>query len=354
MKILLLGDFSSFHLNLKKALEKHFEVTVILASNRDGWKDVDCDIFIGQSSHSFISKCIRIIKSFYFVYFVFKNFDIVQLISPQVFPSKINKFLIKKVIENNKKTFLIGAGCNDPKTADFFQNHYKHKEFYKNICYPKDTLDCQSNSFRSYFNWLLDNINGYIPIMYEYAEGFRLKPYSKLLATIPIPTNTQKKPNLNQNDKIIFFHGLTRERVKGSPLVKEAFDELRIKYKDVADFIVEGYMPYHDYISLFETVDVVVDQIYSVSLGVNGVLGLSKGKVVVGGGEIEFLKEFSLNESPIVSIEPNVEDIKRKLIGLIERKDELLKIKKASYDLAVSLHDEGVVASKYMSTWNEI
>lgn len=81
-------------------------------------------------------------------------------------------------------------------------------------------------------------IKNVIPSLYEYKIG-----YNQQIATecIPFPINSSKieyKENIVL-DKIVIFHGLSREVEKGTSYIEEALKLIAEKYKNV-EVIIEG------------------------------------------------------------------------------------------------------------------
>ena len=114
---------------------------------------------------------------------------------------------------------------------------------------------------------LYEMIDGYIPYRYEYAEPFR--SITTIKKTIPIPINIDEikySPNI-VNGKIIFFHGLAKRSVKGHQYILGAFDQLRNRYKDEAEFVCKGGLPISEYMKLLDKTNVVLDDANSYSLG---------------------------------------------------------------------------------------
>ena len=133
MKILLVGEFSALHKNIKEGLVSlGHDVTIV--STGDGWKQIKSDINLGSNKKGLLAAVDKLWKLVRLTVKL-KNYDVVQLVSPVIFPIKfgINSALVKLIIKNNKKTFLVTAGCNEFATADFFENSYKYPQFYKEI-----------------------------------------------------------------------------------------------------------------------------------------------------------------------------------------------------------------------------
>lgn len=356
MRILLLGEFSALHKNLKEGLvELGHDVTI--ASSGDGWKNIGGDIDFGSNRSGLLGKIEKLVKLLKFVP-KFKNYDVVQFVAPILFPRilGLNSIITNYIIKNNTSIYLVGAGATDQITgiADFCESSYKYPQFYKEIKKSNPKMWSQTRAGRQYNDWFLSNINGYIPIMYEYAQGYRDIGYSKLCPTIPIPMNTDKieyEDNII-GEKIVIFHGLNREGVKGTPIIRAAMEKIQRDYPNEVECVIDGKMPLEVYLKFLKRVNVVIDQVYSVSIGVNGIYNLAMGKVVVGGGEQEFLDEFNLKSSPLVPIKPTVEDVYSQLERIVKKRSEILKMGKASRHFAVQLHDYKKVAQQFVDVWN--
>jgi glycosyltransferase involved in cell wall biosynthesis len=357
MKILLLGEFSAFHSNLKEGLlSQGHEVTI--ASSGDGWKKINSDIKIGTNRKGVLGKLdslVNLVKALPKL----KGYDVVQFIDPVLFPKflGINKAIVKFIFSNNRKIFLVAAGATSKISviADFSQNRFKYPQLYQEIKKINPDMWSQTQKGRHYNTFFLENINGVIPIMHEYAQGFRDINYPKLCPTIPIPMNIETikyKENIIR-DKIVFFHGLNREGMKGTPLISKAMKKLEKTYPNEVKCIIDGRMPLEKYLCFLETVNVVIDQAYSVSVGVNGVYNLAMGKVVVGGGEPEFLSEFNLSESPLMPIKPDFENIYQQLEWLVKNKNKITNMGLESRKFSEALHDYKKVASQYIDAWSK-
>lgn len=357
MRILLVGEFSGLHKNLKEGLIE-LGHKVDIASAGDGWKNIDGDIFFGAHRTGILGRVERIINIFKALPEL-KNYDVVQFISPVVFPRQlgINHLVVNYILKKNGKVFLVGAGATAQNTAiaDFCEKKYKYPQLYDEVVKTNAKLWSQSKEGRKYNKWFLSKINGYIPIMYEYAQGYRDISYDKLCPTIPIPMNIDKityEDNVIE-DKVVIFHGLNREGVKGTPLIRQAMERLQKNYPDKVDCIIDGKMPLDEYLLLLRKTNVVVDQVYTVSNGVNAVYNLAMGKVVVGGGEPEFLEEFGLDDSPLVCIQADSDNIYHQLEQIVKNKKLILKHGKASRKFAEEVHDYRKVAKQYLSAWNK-
>ena len=249
MKILLFGEFSGLFNSIRDGLVS-IGHEVVMASDGNGFKNYPRDIDWAVNPRSKLGRFRHVfeLKKIYQQRDNLKGYDVVLLIHPFIFSRY--RLAIKPVfdflIKNNGKVFLSGAGMT-PVVAQYWYNSNEkyHKYVEGNI---KDVPLYKSWLEPGATDWeyeLLDKINGYIPIWYEYAEPFKEHP--KCCATIRIPVNLAKfeySPN-HIHEKIVFFHGIpTRPHAKGTEYIKGAFEKMRKRYSDVAEFICAGGLPF--------------------------------------------------------------------------------------------------------------
>ncbi|PKH62383.1 glycosyltransferase [Shewanella sp. Choline-02u-19] len=355
MKVLLLGEYSGFHKNLSEGLLE-IGVDVVTASGGDGWKQIPSDINWGSAKKGLGGKIERLYNVSK-VYRQFEGYDAVQLVSPVILPTKlgINKSFLKFITENNSKTFLLGAGGSTENTAiaQFLKERFKYPQHYQEVIKRVKSEWSLSTSGRSFNDYLLDVIDGYIPIMYEYAQGYRDINYQKQKKTIPIPMNINKvmyRDNICHG-KVVFCHGVTRAAEKGSHLIKDAMEKLKRKYPNDVEIHIVGNLPLAEYLKVTARANVIIDQTYSVSYGMNSVYNLALGKVCVGGGETECLNEFGLEDSPLIPIDANVDDIFKTLERILANKHLITDIGYKSRQYAEDVHSHVIVANQFLKTW---
>ncbi len=363
MKILILGDFSGFGLNLKKGFEKEKE-EVILISNGDGWKKIpgsDLNLksyyktngkyvnkiertIIGIKNRKIINKFIKEKEGYFDVIFIIN--------SGMIFANFIDYFRItflgkdlKKLLKKDGKIYL--SACGD----DYFYLTYA-KKILKYFTY--DYVDAKKiKYFLDKEKKIHNYIDGIIPTLYDYSIGYKNSQYfkeGKVLETIPMPIDSQiieyKKNKLK--DKIIIFHGINREEFKGTKYIKKAMENIKKKYPDQVEIIIKGNMPLKDYKELLSNVDIVLDQCKTYGYGMNALYAMAMGKVVLSGNEVENMEEFKRKDIPVVNIRPEVIDIEKKLEYLIENPNLILEIGEKSRKYVEEVHDMKIVAKKYL------
>lgn len=351
MRILLLGEFSGFYNNLYDGL-KELGQEVKIASGGDGWKKIgqsDIKLF-SNKKNKYIRAIDNTIIQFKNIKEI-KNYDVVQLISPNIFGMvrfDYNQKLIRQIKKNNNDLFLTVAGDHyyiyeESKKLkySYFEHIYNSENKFNNKNYIKNNND------------IVEMVDGIIPTMYTYAEAYR--GHAKLLKTIPFPMNIDKIqfiPQKIQNNKLKIFHGLNREEAKGTKYIKEAMFKIKEKYPNDVDILIEGKMPLAKYIKVLEETNVVIDQALSYEYGMNAVYSMAMGKVVLSGNEPECQQEFNRNDIPIINIKPNVEDIYNKLEKLILDKKSVEEIGYNSRQFVEDFHNYVIVAQQYVDTWN--
>jgi hypothetical protein len=355
MKILLFGEYSGLFNNLKDGLIT-IENEVFLTSNGDGFRNYPSDYRWDMHVKGRLGNAVSLFNVFSHLN-KFTGFDIVLIISAnplfkQYFSNKMFNFLIN----NNGKVFLSGAGLNTYSFAFWYNNknskyyHYTHGELEgtKNTNYKfpyYNTPKRISNELG-----ILNRINGYIPIMYEYSEPYR--NFHNLLKTIPIPINLNKfiyRPN-KINKKIVFFHGLTRP-CKGGEFIIKAFDILSKRYPNDADFFYKGGLPFNDYIQLLQRTNVVLDDVNAYSLGMNALFSMAQGKIVMGGAESVASEELGYSFCPAINLTRDVNQIISSIEYVLDNRNNIEEIGFNSRRLVEIYHDHIKIAQEYVNIW---
>jgi hypothetical protein len=356
-RVLLLGDFSAVHKNLDEGLRK-IGVESICASSENAWRQLGATINFDKKIFGLPAKISRNLSPFV-NYRKLINHDVVQFIhytnnfNPRF---GINAFLTKKIVESNEKVFLVSTGC-DPFTHKFFTSGEYPFPQLCHECLRQDlhASDCPvaSEKKENELYKFLEKTNGVIPLIYEFAEAHRRLGTANLMKTIPLPMNTDKI-KFSENivgSKLVVFHGINRVGFKGTDLVKTAMENVRNKYPNDIEVIIDGKMSLEKYLKLIERTNVVIDQTYAISYGMNAVYSMALGKVVIGGGHHKGLAEFGLSRSPMIPVQPQVKNIEEALVKLLERKHEIPAMGYDSRKYIEDVHHYERIAKKFLETW---
>lgn len=364
MKILLFGEYSGFFNSLKKGLLE-LDHEVFLASNGDSFKNFPSD-YRWDSKNKYVKRISILdnlisLKNIYKKRKSFTGYDIVLIISPYQFSLHPfpNRLVYNFLIKNNKKVYLSGAG-NSGIIFDYWINREGDKYQKYMSGYFEETKHPELRKHRFYNNkamiqWeeeFMSKIDGYIPIWYEYAQPFRQIKNLKKTIRIPIVVEDfEYKPN-RPTEKIVFLHGISRA-CKGGKYILQAFDNLREKYKDEAEFISAGGLPINEYLNLIDRTNVIVDDANSYSIAMNALFSMAKGKVVLGGAEEIANKELEYEHNPVFNITSDVVQIEKTLIYLIENRDQIEKIGLLSRQFVEKYHKSTDIARQYINLWEE-
>ena len=146
-----------------------------------------------------------------------------------------------------------------------------------------------------------------------------------------------------------------RSTWKGSDILLQCLNELVASYPDEVELFVAENVPFNEYKKMYSNCNVLVDQLYSYSPAMNALNAMAQGKILVGGGEQECYELYDEIESfPIVNVIPDVEQIKKALINLINQKDNFEQLGKASHDFVVKHHDSVNVALMFDFFWKKV
>lgn len=382
MKILLLGEYSGVHNNLRKALiENGYEV--LLLSDGDSYKSFDSDIFIKykhiDSSNTIIKKIIKIYylilaySGFKGTIQIFKHidslrklkgYDVVQLINPiflSDFGSIVNFAVFLYLKNNNKKIFLCALGddyfwvklCLDRKIKYSFFNRMNIRTIGKYVYpirYVYGLLYPQLNKY------IAKNCNAVIPGLYDYYMAYESVPNRTSIVPIIIPyLNNDQKIQGGIKEKLSIFHGWQpgKDLRKGNDIFDKAIRRLLKKYPDLISYNIVGGVKYEDYIRSFNNSDIFIDQCYSYDRGVNALIGMQAGKVVLSGFESEVKEYYGVKKAPIINALPNEDSIYDQIEELIMKPEKVAEYKKSAKDFIKNYHNPEKILHMYFKIWNK-
>ncbi len=355
MKILLVGEFSGFYLNLKQGLEE-LGADVTLAANGDGWKQIP-----GADRPLYRTKDTDKPRKIYYklIQPVLKKkdlqgYDVVQMVHESAYRPYINSYMVKCLKEQNGSLYVNVAGnCYSLYRAwkDGYLGYYTFDDNpEKHEMYTGGGLRREmTRRTECYVDRIADGI---IPVMYEYAVGVRDLPNCK--RTIPLPFNagkTEYKTN-RPSGRLVFYHGILREKDKGTAYIRQAFEIVQKKYPNDVEMLVCGRLPFQEYLEVLRKTNILVDQCKEHCWGMNACYGMAQGKVVLGGASRNSLKEFGLLKSPVLHIKPDVEQIVAQIEYVLENRNRVEEWGYESRRFVEEFHDYRKIAQKYINVWS--
>ena len=132
-----------------------------------------------------------------------------------------------------------------------------------------------------------------------------------------------------------------------------ALERIHKDYPNECEILKAENVPFEEYSRMVNECDILLDQLYGYSPGMNALLAASKGKIVVGGAEEEcynILKEDELR--PMVNVIPDEDDVYNKLKWLIENKETVARLQQESVEFVDKHHSPRKVAKQYLDFWN--
>jgi hypothetical protein len=371
MKVLLAGEFSGVHNHLKRGLVHH-GVHVLTVNTNDAWKKFPSDVRINSRARTpfrqlsdelglglinYARRCER--------------FDVLQLMNPVIANTLrlqlainnifLHKYAVRTLVSKADKTFLLGAGDDYfyfKAALDGLFAYSPVPTALKIDMPPWKRIYSQAWTRKVLHRWnleLIDRVNRVIPCAYEYGAAYAAAGLAKASRVIRFPFSLDEAvmSSRSHGGKIRVLHTPTRPGFKGTALVLAAFAKVRINRPDV-EFIEGTQQNIVDYQKTIDSVDIIVDQVYSYSYAMNAIYSLASGKVVLTGFEDEARQYLGVDECPaILNVKPEVDDIVRQLVRAIEtvRSDREIREKARAY--VERYHCAKMIAAEYLSVWGE-
>ena len=366
MKILLIGEYSNVHNTLAEGLRQlGHEVTVI--SNGDFWKDYPRDIDVVRTPGKLGG--MRLMLKLWTLLPKLRGYDVVQLINPMFFELKAERlFFFYRWLRKHNKKVVLGA--------------YGMDYYWVNVCISEkplrysdfnigDELRTDENAMMEMNDWLgttkerlnkliANDCDGIVTGLYEYQVCYAPTFPSKT-RFIPFPIKPTSPMHtvrpMSPSKKIRIFIGISKARsaYKGTDIMLRAAQDVVSKYPDSVELsIVEG-VPFAQYQHMMDNSDVILDQLYSYTPAMNALLAMSKGIIVVGGGEPENYEIINEEElRPIVNVEPNYESVYHELEQLVLHTERIPLLKQQRIEYNKRHHDYIKVAREYEQLYSSI
>jgi glycosyltransferase involved in cell wall biosynthesis len=367
------GEYSRLHNSLKEGLEAlHHEVTIIATGDSFKQFPVDYSIFpkyfLKNRFLVFFNKILfRLFKidlqlaekgiRFWAFLPKLRDYDVVQLINSNAIETYpfFSKYLLKRLFNQNKKSFLLVCGEDTP-IIDFMM---KDKLKYSIV-----TPFLQNKNLKSQYRFSLKYIQDDYRNLYEFVNSnvseiivsdldYKIPLAEKTL--IPNPVNIDKigfQP-LDVSGEIVIFLGKNNSSAikKGIHYFEDALRIIEIKYGGKVRVIKVEDVPYKEYITLYNQAHILLDQVYSYDQGYNALEAMAKGKVVFTGAETEFTNYYNLSERVCVNVIPNVDHLVNELSFLIENPEEIVAIGKRARVFIEKEHNYIKIAKYYLKIW---
>lgn len=356
MKILLLGEYSNVHATLAEGLRTQgHHVTVV--SNGDFWKNYPRDISLVRNYSIFGG--VRYMAKLYSILPRLRGYDVVQLINPMFLEIKAERIfgIYKYLRKHNRRVFLGGYGmdwywvntCVNDKPLRYSDFNFGN-ELRNDVNAMKERADWMGTAKEKLNRYIAEDCDGIITGLYEYWVCYN-QAFPKKTTFIPFPIK-QEFPSITDSFTypVRIFIGINKVRneYKGTDIMLRAAMDIKDKYPDKVEIIRTESVPFNEYKKLMNSSDIILDQLYSYTPAMNALLAMSKGIIVVGGGEKEnydIINEKELH--PIVNATPDQDSVFRCLEQLVTHPETIPLLKKQSVEYIRKHHDYIKVARQY-------
>ena len=358
MKILLLNECSNLHTTLARGLKQlGHQVTTVSGGN--GWRNFPRDISIVRHSSSHFDG-LRYIFQLYRTIQKFKGYDVVQINNPIFFDIKAERlFFIYDYLRKHNRSIFLGAfgtdhywvkRCVEDKPLRYSDHNIGDvlRTDRDAVIDQKEWLGTEKERLNQY---IAETCNGIIPCLYEYWVCYQpLFPDKTQYIPLPIDTLVNDTGVTTIPERVKVFIGIDKDRnsYKGTDIMLQAAEHLLKKYPSKMEIFKAESVPFAQYQHMMDNSDVILDQPYSYTPAMNALLAMSKGIVVVGGGEpenYEIIHEEELR--PIINVQPNYESVYHELEQLILHPERIPELKRQSLEYIKRHHDYIKVAREY-------
>ena len=369
MKILLVGEYSNVHWTLAEGLRAlGHDVTVV--SDGDGWKNYPRDINLKRGPLNSQLSTLNYLRRLACVFPRLRGYDVVQLINPVFLDLRAERIwpFYRYLRRHNGRVFLgafgidhywvkVGMDCRTFRYSDFnFGSQLRDYPFMRTMI--ADWLEGPKGDLN---RRIAEDCDGIITGLYEYEICYRpffpdkthYIPFPINLSSVT-PASTLNSPHSALNSQystLNFFIGIQRSRsaYKGTDIMLSALQRLKADYPDRLNIITAENVPFAQYQEMMNNSHALLDQLYSYTPGMNGLLAMAKGLILVGGGEPEhydLLGEHDLH--PIINVQPTEEDVYQQIATrLLSGKEDIHQLQLDSIEYIRRHHDHLDVARKY-------
>lgn len=378
-RVLLVGEYSGVFTELSRALKEYYSAEVFTVNDGDGYKRFPSDLHVDYSKfrQNFFSKVwfyvsyrLGLLRIFDFISKwggikkSLTGFDIVQIVNPVMFAdwgSIPNLIILRYLKKHNEKIFLSVLGFDyyeikydriHNNTSGIFTHRLKdfilpsHMWMYKYCLF-----------YRVLNDYAVHISSKIIPGLYPYKMSYEWTGKTTQVIPFPIKDSQIGDPiTIDANSPIIIFHGWQKgkEAYKGNDVFDRVIRRVIDTYKDKVDYKIVQNVPYEEYVRMYNSCHIFIDQLYYCDKGMNGALGMAKGKVVFSGFSNDALNAYPQYDGNVVGIHANNDEeyLYQKFCELIEFPHRIEEISRSAIDFVRNNHSSHLVAKMYINEWS--
>lgn len=366
MKILLLGEYSNVHWTLAQGLRRRGH-KVKVASNGDFWKNYPHDWSLVRKVSLWGNLCFLLRLLWYLPRM--RGFDIVQVINPMFLEVKAARiFPIYRYLRRHNRKVVMGAFGMDyywVSTCSSAHSPFRYSDFNightirHNADAEKERCDWLGTDKERLNRMMAADADAIVAGLYEYEQCYA-PHFPEKTQFIPMPIVTglkQRKDFYHMGDPIKIFIGISKNRseYKGTDIMLRAAEALKAKYPDQVELRIAEGLPFAQYCELMQGSDLILDQLYSYTPGMNSLQAMDFGIINVGGGEpenYEIIHEDTLR--PIVNVEPTEQGVFTQLEQLVLHPERIAPMQRDSMAYVRKHHDYLKVAKTYEELYEKV
>jgi glycosyltransferase involved in cell wall biosynthesis len=358
MKILLINECSNLHTTLAKGLRQlGHDVTTLSGGN--GWRNYPRDISLVRQNASHLDG-VRYLAQLYTLLPRLRHYDVVQVTNPIMFDVRAERqFFIYNFLRRHNGSIFLGAFGTDHywvKTCSEcsvlrYSDHNIGSQLRTNRDAIIDRREWLGTAKERLNQHIAATCDGIIPCLYEYWACYQpLFPEKTRFIPLPMMMPQTIATFCQPKERVKIFIGIDCERneYKGTDIMLKAAEDLQKKYPERMLLKKAVSVPFAEYQHLMDDCDIILDQLYSYTPAMNALLAMSKGIVVVGGGEPESYDLIGEQElRPIVNVQPSYDSVYHELEQLILHPERIPELKRQSVEYVRRHHDYIKVAQQY-------
>lgn len=357
MDILLIGEASGVHHNLKKGLLElgHNVDHKILYGSAQGRAN---DGSFASEGKGIIGGIKRNISPLITANSL-KQYDVINFINTiTAVHGQYTKYLDLPILNRKaKKLSYYALSCDELGLIRRSTHDLKYSPCATCLS-SGETLgvDCEKR-FNPIYDKSVDRAEKYLNVgassMIEYdhvSEVFKNKSFTRI--PLPIDTETIEFHPAVKSEKILIAHAPTRRGFKGTDVVLKAIEVLKAQRNDF-EFIIVEKLSFKDYVKVMTEVDIVIDQVYSQSPGMNALEMLAAGKIVLTGATelgksyFDFMQHF-----PGFDASPEAIKLANKLGEILDNQDMFAQWSESGRKYIINNHSCVTVAKQFVDLWS--
>ncbi len=366
MRILLIGEYSNVHATLAEAFRRAGH-EVLLLSDGDDWKNYRRDISIKRcrkgkpgTLHLLIQWGLQLPK--------LRGYDIVHFVNPKFTDMNpyIDKLIFRWLARHNKHVSLGLYGDDYVVLSQLEKGILEYSELQAfgkriNVEAQKQRIRSWTHDCKNICQEVTARAETLVACLYEYHylySSLKDESINSRLHYIGLPIKSPSQSPKPISGKVKILFGIQTQRIttKGYDMMLPLFQRLAASHPEEIELTIVEDVPFHEYRLLLDSCDVLVDQYYSYTPAMNALEAMSRGIIVVSGGEEDYYRFIGeKNLRPIINLRPTEDEKNYRIIEetLLDR-HRLHTMKQASIDFIAKYHDADNIANEYLNLWKSL